>query len=228
MSGLPTTVRSDELRPGDRIWHPFDGVCFTVDHEPRPETGLHFEGEPGLRVTGTNDHGEIVHVDVAPAYKWHRAPIEDRETAVRELGALPMPLGDAVAVPRTERSYWVDIAAALNAATAAGMPVGVDLDGTLTDRNAWSVVWDPDTEAWTVAGYEDGEESCDHPNGYGPNGCAGCGEFAPTRVEDDVRPQVRKLRALLAGQREQLGPQVNVSKTEAGTTVTFTERGDAS
>ncbi|NUR65981.1 MAG: hypothetical protein HOQ47_09480 [Streptomyces sp.] len=47
-------------------------------------------------------------------------------------------------------------------------------------------------------------------------------------VEDDVRPQVRTLRALLAGQRAQVGPQVDVSKTEAGTTVTFTPRGDAS
>lgn len=62
---------------------------------------------------------------------------------------------------------------------------------------------------------------CDHPNGYGPYGCAGCGEFAPpdddplpealhassgavidTARTDDVRPQVTKLRALLAGQRE--------------------------
>lgn len=60
-----------------------------------------------------------------------------------------------VFVPRTERSYWVDIAAALNAAHAAGMPVGVDLDGTLTDHNAWSVVWDRVAERWAVAGYED-------------------------------------------------------------------------
>ncbi|MFD3917188.1 hypothetical protein ACFWR1_37510, partial [Streptomyces sp. NPDC058603] len=58
-------------------------------------------------------------------------------------------------VPRTERSYWEDIATALNAAVAAGMPIGVDLDGTLTDRTAWSVVWDRAAERWTVAGYED-------------------------------------------------------------------------
>ncbi|NUR42037.1 MAG: hypothetical protein HOV73_18315 [Streptomyces sp.] len=76
-------------------------------------------------------------------------------------------------------------------------------------------------------------EACDHPNGYGPDGygpdgCAGCGEFAPTRYEDDVRPQVRKLRALLAGQRAQVGPQVDVTETEAGKKLTFTPRGDAS
>lgn len=59
--------------------------------------------------------------------------------------------------PRTERSYWVGIANVLNEATAAGMPVGIDLDGTLTDRNAWSVVWDRDAERWTVAGYEHDE-----------------------------------------------------------------------
>lgn len=60
-----------------------------------------------------------------------------------------------VFVPRTERSYWVAIAEALNAAHSAGMPVGIDLDGTLTDRNAWSVVWDRAAERWTVDGYED-------------------------------------------------------------------------
>lgn len=74
MSEQTTTVRTDELRPGDRVWHPFDLVCFTVAHEPKPETGLHFEGQPGLRVTGTTDRGETVYVDVAPAYKWHRGP----------------------------------------------------------------------------------------------------------------------------------------------------------
>lgn len=66
-----------------------------------------------------------------------------------------------VFVPRTERSYWVDIADALNAAHSAGMPVGIDLDGTLTDRNAWSVVWDRAAEQWVVAGYEDDEAEPD-------------------------------------------------------------------
>lgn len=62
-----------------------------------------------------------------------------------------------VFVSRTERSYWVAIVDALNAAVAAGMPIGIDLDGTLTDHNAWSVVWDRAAERWTVAGYEDAE-----------------------------------------------------------------------
>lgn len=52
---------------------------------------------------------------------------------------------------------------------------------------------------------EQAGEHCDHPNGHGPHGCAGCGAFASADDEDDVRPQVRKLRALLAGQREQVG-----------------------
>jgi len=60
-----------------------------------------------------------------------------------------------VFVPRTERSYWVSIADALNAAHAAGMPVGIDLDGTLTDHHMWSVVWDRAAERWKVAGYDD-------------------------------------------------------------------------
>ncbi|MFG3636015.1 hypothetical protein ACGF5Q_24575 [Streptomyces huasconensis] len=63
-----------------------------------------------------------------------------------------------VFVPRTERAYWVDIAAALNAAEAAGMPVGIDLDGTLTDNRAWSVIWDREAKKWAVAGY-DAEEA---------------------------------------------------------------------
>ncbi|CAL9665670.1 hypothetical protein SUDANB145_07383 (plasmid) [Streptomyces sp. enrichment culture] len=70
-------------------------------------------------------------------------------------------------VPQTERSYWVDIATALNAAEAVGMSVGIDLDGTLTDHNAWSVVWDRGTKRWTVAGYEDdesGEQTAETPS----------------------------------------------------------------
>lgn len=69
--------------------------------------------------------------------------------------------GQAPATPscgqdsRTERSYWCAIAEALNAAVAAGMPVGIDLDGTLTDHNAWSVVWDRSAERWAVAGYDE-------------------------------------------------------------------------
>ncbi|GKQ39512.1 hypothetical protein ALMP_60390 [Streptomyces sp. A012304] len=130
--------------------------------------------------------------------------------------ALPVPAGDApqrdaedepvdVFVPRTERSYWVDIAAALNAAHSVGMPVGIDLDGTLTDRTAWSVVWDREAEQWMVAGYdEEANElrSC----------CAGpectCTASSPqddlyvAPAVEDVAPQVQKLRALLAGQRE--------------------------
>jgi len=62
---------------------------------------------------------------------------------------------------QTERAHWVNIADALNAAHAAGMPVGIDLDGTLTDHNAWSVVWDHDTERWTVAGYDADEDQDD-------------------------------------------------------------------
>lgn len=59
-----------------------------------------------------------------------------------------------VVVPRTERSYWVAIADALNAAESAGMAVGIDLDGTLTDHNAWSVIWDRDAKQWILAGYD--------------------------------------------------------------------------
>jgi hypothetical protein len=58
-------------------------------------------------------------------------------------------------VPRTEREYWVDIADALNAANAAGMPVGIDMEGILTDHQAWAVVWNREQQRWEVGGYED-------------------------------------------------------------------------
>ncbi|MFF5980893.1 hypothetical protein ACFY78_18810 [Streptomyces olindensis] len=54
---------------------------------------------------------------------------------------------------------------------------------------------------------ERAEEHCDHPNGYGPNGCAGCGSFRPD--EDDATPQVLKLRALLAGQRDAVAAEAD-------------------
>jgi hypothetical protein len=62
-------------------------------------------------------------------------------------------------VPRTELSYWEAIAAALNAAESVGMAVSIDLDGTLTDHNAWSVVWDRDAKQWVTAGYDAEEAS---------------------------------------------------------------------
>jgi hypothetical protein len=56
--------------------------------------------------------------------------------------------------PRTELSIWQSIADALNAAQAAGLAVGIDLDGTLTDHDSWSVIWDRDAKQWAVAAYD--------------------------------------------------------------------------
>lgn len=58
-------------------------------------------------------------------------------------------------VPRTERSYWVTIADALNAAAGAGMPVGINMEGILTDHQHWAVVWNREQERWEVGGYDD-------------------------------------------------------------------------
>lgn len=58
-------------------------------------------------------------------------------------------------VPRTEREHWVDIADALNAAGAAGIAVGIDMEGILTDHTAWAVVWNREQQRWEVGGYED-------------------------------------------------------------------------
>ncbi|MEU8805032.1 hypothetical protein [Streptomyces anthocyanicus] len=66
-------------------------------------------------------------------------------------------------VPRTEREHWQAIADALNDAASAGMPVGIDLDGTLTDHRMWSVVWDRTAERWDVAGYEDDDQAPTEP-----------------------------------------------------------------
>ncbi|WP_037836834.1 hypothetical protein [Streptomyces sp. NRRL F-5650] len=79
-------------------------------------------------------------------------------SALAELRSLCGPVAEPF-VPRTERAYWEDIASALNAAESVGMSIGIDLDGTLTDRNAWSVVWDRAAKQWKVAGHEDGAEA---------------------------------------------------------------------
>lgn len=95
------------------------------------------------------------------------AELAEHGLSSMRMDCLPVPAGSvpredaSVFVPRTERSYWEDIAAALNAAHSVGMPVGIDLDGTLTDRNAWSVVWDRAAEQWAVAGYEDDDAEPD-------------------------------------------------------------------
>ncbi|MEW1895969.1 hypothetical protein [Streptomyces albidoflavus] len=58
---------------------------------------------------------------------------------------------EATARPvRTERSRWQAVADALNAIDV----LGIDLDGTITDHTAWSVVWDRDAERWMVSGYD--------------------------------------------------------------------------
>lgn len=91
----PDRVRTDALQPGDRVWHPYDMVRFTVDVTPErlDDLGspLDFhnratdEFERGMRVTGTDDKGETVLVDTAPSYLWHR----DAEQLTVPKGATP-------------------------------------------------------------------------------------------------------------------------------------------
>ncbi|WP_326698020.1 hypothetical protein OG909_12120 [Streptomyces sp. NBC_01754] len=69
----------------------------------------------------------------------------------------------AAAAPRTERAYWQAIADALNAVESTGRSVGIDLDGTLTDHNEYSVVWDRDAVRWAVADYDDEGEQPSTP-----------------------------------------------------------------
>ncbi|WP_326678532.1 zinc finger domain-containing protein [Streptomyces sp. NBC_01237] len=90
-------------------------------------------------------------------------------------------------VPRTERAYWQSIADALNAAQAAGMPVGIELDGTLTDHRAWSVVWNRDAERWTLTGYE-GDEDQEQRSAWLTG--AEAGEPAPITATADKPPRL--------------------------------------
>ncbi|MFH9295642.1 hypothetical protein [Streptomyces sp. NPDC017520] len=100
-------------------------------------------------------------------------------------GSAPAPF-----VPRTERSYWQAIADALNAANAVGMPVGIDLDGTLTDHNAHSVVWNFEAERWDVAGYDDAPEGTkEAPAAEQPT-------HGTEVAEDAARRFARRLRAV--------------------------------
>jgi hypothetical protein len=92
-------VRTEDLVPGDRIWHPYDMACFTVTRAASEGSapGLQFhnrvtdEYESGMRVTGTGDRGETVHVDCAPSYLWHRedatAELERLRARIVELAA---------------------------------------------------------------------------------------------------------------------------------------------
>ncbi|PAX88893.1 hypothetical protein CLM85_06330 [Streptomyces albidoflavus] len=74
------------------------------------------------------------------------------EYGVFGVGSRLRQLADAAEAeaPRTERSRWQAVADALNAIDV----LGIDLDGTLTDHNAWSVVWDRGAERWAVSGYD--------------------------------------------------------------------------
>jgi hypothetical protein len=53
-------------------------------------------------------------------------------------------------LPRTERSYWVDIADAMNAAREAGLMDDINLDD-VTDFNPSCVIWDRKAGRWVVA-----------------------------------------------------------------------------
>jgi TolA-binding protein len=54
----------------------------------------------------------------------------------------------------------------------------------------WRVIGEAQHAHNTAPG-PNAEEDCDHPNGYGPNGCAGCGAFRPADDEPGMRHAVR-------------------------------------
>lgn len=138
--------------------------------------------------------------DAAEALRANRDRIAELEAELAQPDAITrriaptQALSDAEGepgVPRTERSYWVDIAAALNAAEAAGMPVCIDLDGTLTDHNTWSVVWDRTAEQWTVAGYDDDTEggACTKCGDAPRKWCKGCAKCSCVAEHDAGCPE---------------------------------------
>jgi hypothetical protein len=93
------------------------------------------------------------------AWRNCRAVVAEMTAGKDTSGGTQPPAGESTQpapfIPRTEREYWVAIADALNTCAAAGMPVGIEMDGTLTDYRHWSVVWDRATEKWDVGGYDD-------------------------------------------------------------------------
>ncbi|WP_338683829.1 hypothetical protein QD712_25515 [Streptomyces acidiscabies] len=128
----------------DRLRRERDAYCDRVDALTSVARGNK------RHVISLTDECRQLAAEVAELKVVQRHTDEALDDAVRELRA-----GGGVFVPRTERQRWVAIADALNAAHEAGMPVGIDLDGTLTDHEAWSVVWDRAAGRWTVAGYDD-------------------------------------------------------------------------
>ena len=185
--GLGMLVEEGGAQELERLRNDLDGAGLSLWEEQQANSRLRLALESARR--GRRD----LRARVAELEAERHTTNEALDDAVRELRARGADAG--AFVPRTERSYWVDIAAALNAAHAVGMPVGIDLDGTLTDRNSWSVVWDRAAEEWTVAGYEDDLAGSD----------AAEQQAQAVREDEDVTPQVQKLRALLAGQREAQG-----------------------
>lgn len=93
-------VKTAELQPGDRLWHPYDMAQFTVSSVPeklKVDLRFHTPGstagsESGMRVTGTDDSGELVYVDAAQSYLWTRgdaaAELDRLRARVAELEAL--------------------------------------------------------------------------------------------------------------------------------------------
>jgi len=130
-------VRTDELVPGDRVWHPYDMACFTVAEvaSEGSTSRLRFhnrvtdEHESGMRVTGTDDNGETVHVDCAPSYLWHR---EDAASEVARLRAriaeleaerhsTNEALSDAAVQLRVQRDRIAELEAALVCPSVASL-----------------------------------------------------------------------------------------------------------
>lgn len=106
-------VRTDELRAGDRVWHPYEMSCFTVGSVPVAlNVDLRFHNrssdtfESGLRVTGADDSGETVHVDAAQSYMWRRedvaAELERLRARVAELEQRERTLHDGIHRTATE------------------------------------------------------------------------------------------------------------------------------
>lgn len=134
-----------------------------------------------------------------PECTQHRADKSTRQSHPAD--ACPGP-DKTASVPRTEREHWVNIANALNAAEDAGMSVGIDLDGTLTDHTAWSVIWDSVAKRWTVSGYdaEDDETPCVCTVGE-PCGCNDQDDDEPEEFEEggDSDSDVLELISEIAG-----------------------------
>jgi len=131
--------------------YPQDAAAFLAEHDAhrRAEEFAELARLFDDRGRSLLDGGIMTAADAAQLIRRH--------TSGKDTGdATQAPAGEstqqaATEAPPTDGPWWQTIADALNTAAAAGTHIGIDVDGVLTDHLTRAIVWDRDTERWTVA-----------------------------------------------------------------------------